>query len=76
MAVETVALYSRLFDGTIHALHLPVGPGVIGLGQIMINTAQKTDPVKWMALEACSQSFAILQKIGELDVVIREDSID
>jgi hypothetical protein len=33
MGVVEVALDSGVLDGSVHALDLPVGPGMVGLGQ-------------------------------------------
>ncbi len=37
MAVVVEALDGRFFDGAVHALDLPVGPGMPGLGGAMID---------------------------------------
>ncbi len=64
------------FDGAVHALDLPVRPGMIGLGETVVDAVQKTDPVKRMAAKAGRGSLAILRQIGELDAVVREHGMD
>ena len=46
MVVVVVALNGSFLDGAVHALHLTVGPGMIGFGQAMVDAVQKTYPVK------------------------------
>src|SRR5271170_202482 len=76
MVVVVIALNGGLFDGAVHALHLTVGPGMIGLGQSMVDAMQKTDPVKRVTAEASGRPFAVLRPVGELDAVVGEHRVD
>ena len=52
MGVVEVAFDGGVFDGSIHALDLSVGPGMIGLSPPMFDLMKKTEPVEGMATEA------------------------
>lgn len=41
VAIVVVALDGGFFDGTVHAFHLPVGPGMIRFRQPMFDAVQK-----------------------------------
>jgi hypothetical protein len=49
LAVET--LHSRILDGAVHALDLPVGPRTLGLGKAMIDIVAGAGQFKSMAAE-------------------------
>jgi len=76
MAVIVITLHSGFLDGSVHALDLPVGPGMVGFGVAVIDAVQKADPVKRVATKACGWPFAVLGQIGKLDTVIGEHSVD
>jgi len=76
VGVVVIELNRGLFDSAVHALDLPVGPGMIGLGEAVVDAVEKTDPVKRMAVKAGRGSIAILRQIGELDAVVREHGMD
>ena len=46
VAVIVIAVDGRLFDRTVHPLHLPIGPRVIGLCQAMLNTVGSADLIE------------------------------
>jgi hypothetical protein len=52
MTVVVIALDGGLLDRSVHAFYLPVGPGMIRLGQPMFDAVQQTDPVKGMSAKA------------------------
>ena len=66
-----IALDRRLLDRTIHPLDLSVRPGMIDFGQPMLDAVSLAD-----AVEQMFESPAILQAVGELDAVVREDGVD
>src|SRR5277367_3538277 len=76
MGVVEVALDGGLLDGSVHALDLPVGPGMVGLGQPVFDPMKETEPVEGMAAEARGGSLPVLRQIGELDAVVGEHSVD
>lgn len=48
-----VSLYGGILDGSVHALDLAVGSGMVGLGQPMLDPVKEAVPVEGMATEAC-----------------------
>src|SRR5277367_2426934 len=76
MVVGVVALDGSFLDGAVHALHLTVGPGMIGFGQAMVDAVQKTNPVKRVTTEASCRPSAVLRQVGELDAVVGENGVD
>ena len=41
VVLVVVALDGGFFDGAVHALDLPVGPGMIGFGEPVIDAVQR-----------------------------------
>lgn len=76
MGVVEVSLDGGVFDGSVHALDLPVGPGMVGLGHLVFDSMNETEPVEGMAAKACRWFLAVLRQIGELDAVIGEHGVD
>ena len=76
VGVVEVSLDGGVFDGSVHAFDLPIGPGMVGLGQPVFDSMNETEPVKGMATEACGWSLAVLRQIVELDAVIGEHGVD
>ena len=46
-----IPLHGRVLDRPVHPLDLPIGPGMIGLGQSMFDPMFPTDAVERMAAE-------------------------
>lgn len=76
VGVVEVSLDGGVFDGSIHALDLPVGPGVVGLGESVLDSMKVADPVEGVSTEACGWALPILRQIGELDAVVGEHGVD
>jgi hypothetical protein len=76
VGVVELSLDGGVLDGSVHALDLPVGPGVVGPGQSVFDSMKKTEPVEGMATEAGSWTLAVLRQIGELDAVVGEHGVD
>jgi hypothetical protein len=76
VVVVVVALNGGFFDGAVHALHLSVGPGMIGFREPVIDAMQATDSVERMTTKASRRSLAILRQVGELDAVIRQHGVE
>jgi hypothetical protein len=53
MGVVEVSLHRSVLNGPVHALDLPVGPGMVGFGQAVLDSMNETEPVEGMAAEAC-----------------------
>lgn len=76
MAVVVVTLHGGFLDGSVHALDLAVGPGVIGFGQTMFDSTAKTDAVEGMTTEASRWSSAVPGQVGELNTVVGQHGVD
>src|SRR5665213_2682827 len=76
MGVVEVAFDRGILDGSIHALDLPMGPGMIGFGQPVFDSMNETEPVEGMATEARGWPLPVLRQIGELDAVVGEHGVD
>jgi hypothetical protein len=76
MGVVEVSLDGGILDGSVHAFDLPVGPGMVGLGQPMLDPMKEAEPVEGMATEARGWSLPVLRQIGELDAVVGEHGVD
>ena len=76
MGVIEVSLDGGVFDGSVHALDLPVGPRVVGLGEPVFDSMKVAEPVEGVSTEACGRPLPVLWQVGELDAVVREDGVD
>lgn len=52
MAVVVVAMDGGFFDGSVHALNLAVGPGMVWFGEPVFYGVAKADAVEGMATQA------------------------
>lgn len=59
------ALDGSFLDGSIHALNLPVGPGMLHLGQAMLNGVLGAGSIKDVII-----GVSITGSVGKLDAVI------
>ena len=71
MTVIMIARNGGLFDGSVHSLDLPVGPGVLNLGC----------PVLGAIFVACAAKYmqardVVLFAVGELDAIVGENGVN
>ena len=71
VSLIVIALDRRLLDRAIHPLDLSVCPGMIDFRQPMLDAVPLAD-----AVEQMFESPSILQAVGELDAVVREDGMN
>lgn len=71
LRVVVITIDRRLFKRAVHALHLSVRPGMIGLGQPMLNLMFGTDAVKQQR-----KGITVRLSVGELDAVVGQNSVD
>ena len=64
MGIVEVSLDGSVLDGSVHALDLSVGPGMVGSGQPVFDSMHETEPVEGMTAEVCGWSLAILRQTG------------
>ncbi len=72
VGVVEVSLDGSVLDGPVHAFDLPVGPGMVGLGEAVFDSINEAEAVEGMATEACGWSLPVLRQIGELAAVVGE----
>src|SRR3546814_5241451 len=71
MAVVMVALDRCFLDGAVHSFDLAIGPGVLHLGQAMLDAMLVADPVEDMV-----EGVFVMRHIGELDAIIGQHGVD
>ena len=75
VAAVVIAFDGRFFDGAVHALHLAVGPWVVGLGQAVIDVVITADLIEAENPVAGRPAVAISWQVGELDAVVGQDRV-
>ena len=75
MAGVVVALDGGIFDGSVHALDLTIGPGMVRLGQAMFDSILCADAVEQMAGKPCSWPIAIAWRVTKLNTVVGQDGV-
>ena len=60
VGIVEVSLEGGVSDGAVDAFDLPVGPGMVGLGEAVFDSTKETEPVEGMATEACGGPLAVL----------------
>lgn len=69
--VVVEALDGGFLDGSVHSLDLPVGPGMLHLGQAMLDAVIVADPV-----EDVLEGISITSPVGELNAIIGQDGMN
>ena len=70
MCAVVIALDGGLFDGSVHAFHLAVGPGMIDFGEPVFNVMFLANTVK--EVHRCR---FILFAVGKLSAVISQEGV-
>ena len=76
VGVVEVALDRSVLDGSVHALDLPVGPGMVGFGKPVLDSVDMAEAVEGVAAKTCGWSLAVLWQVGELDSVVGEYGVN
>jgi hypothetical protein len=76
VGVVEVSLDSRVLDGSVHALDLPVGPGMVGLSESVFDSMDITGAIEGMAAKSHGWPLPVLRQVGELDSVVGEYGVD
>ena len=53
VGVVEVSFDRSVFDSPVHPFDLPVGPGMVGLGEPVFDSMKEAKPVEGVATEAC-----------------------
>ncbi len=65
------------FDGSVHAFGLAVGPGMVGLGQLVLDAVLVADTIEDVGAEiAPGRAVAVLGQIGEGHAVVGQHGMD
>ena len=62
LIVEMESLNGGSLDGSVHALDLPVGPGMVGLVESMLDPVTKTGAFDGMTAPASAWTLAVLAR--------------
>ena len=76
VGIVKVALDRGILDGSIHALDLSVGPGMVGFGQAVFDSVSVAEPVEGMATPSGRHASTVLGQVCELDAVVGEHGVD
>jgi hypothetical protein len=76
VAVVVVAFDGGVLDGAVHAFNLTIGPGMVGLGESMLNAVLAAYLVETVDTETRGPAVTILREIDGLDAVVGEDRVE
>lgn len=85
MAAVVEAMGGGFLDGPVHALNLAIGPGMLGLGQAVIDVALGAGVLEGMSPEALTIGHGLLDlgdgvapatRCREMDAVVSENGMD
>jgi len=85
VALVVEALDGRFLDRSVHAFDLAIGPGMLGLGETVIDIVPGAGQLEGMSSEEflafklglnLSRSPTVAAGIGEVDAVVGEDRVD
>ena len=71
MRVVVITMHSRIFNCTVHAFHLPIGPRMVQLGQPMLNAMLQADAVKEV-----EEGVPLPLLVRKLDAVVSQNGMD
>ena len=70
-----VAFDGGALDGAVHSFDLTVGPGVVGLGEPMLDAIFAADLVEAMHTHPSGPAIPVAWQVGELDAVVGQDGV-
>jgi hypothetical protein len=73
MAAVVVAFDDGILDGSVHPLDLTIGPGMVGLGELMFKAILMAYLVETVGTETRGPANTLLREIGELYAVVGQD---
>jgi hypothetical protein len=65
-----------VLDGAVHPLGLAIGPGVVGLGELVPDAMLAADAVEDVAHPLGGGTVSVLRQIGESHAVVGEHGMD
>ena len=76
VAAVVIAPDGRLFQGPVHSLDLAVGPGMVGLGQPVLDAMLAAAQIEHVRRKARGWTVGISRRQGELDAIVGEHGVD
>jgi hypothetical protein len=76
VAVVVVVLDGGFLDGAVHAFDLAVGPGMLHLGEAMLDAVLLATRVEHVRDVAGRRSIGVALWKGELDAIVRQHDVD
>ena len=67
MAVVVIALDGCVLDRPVHAFDLPIGPGVLDLGEAVLDAVFTATHVEHMGHVSSGWAVSVAWRIGKLD---------
>ena len=76
MAVIMKALDGCFFDGPVHPLDLPIGPGMVDFGEPMLDAFSRQRISNMWVANLRGWSVGVAGRQAELDAVVGQDDVD
>ena len=76
MAVVVVAFDGRVLDGSVHPFDLTFGPGMVDLGEAVLDVVLAAAHGEHVRHIASRRAGGVARRITELDAVIGQDRVD
>jgi hypothetical protein len=76
VAVVVIALDGGVFDGSVHAFHLAISPGVLDFGQPVSNAVFTATHVEHVGHVCCCRPVNVAWWKGKLDTVVGQNRMD
>ena len=76
MAIVVVALDGGFLDRAVHALDLPVGPGMLDLGEPVLDAVLVAAHVEHVCHVTCRRTVRVSRRESELDAIVGEHGVD
>ncbi len=71
-----VALDGGVLDGSVHPLDLTVGPGMVGLGQTMLDAVLVADAIEHVPAVEGGWAGAVARGMAELHPIVGQHGVD
>jgi hypothetical protein len=76
MAVVVVAFDGRVLEGSVHPFDLTVGPGMVDLGEAVLDVVLAAAHGEHVCHRASPRAGGVARRITELDAVVGQDRVD
>ena len=76
VVVIVEAFDGGILDRAVHPFDLAIGPGVLDLGQAVLDPVLFAAHVEHVCDEGCGRAVGVARREGELDAIVSEDGVD